>query len=170
MKTESHPRSFRMKTTLSRITCTKRPTSSLLSVPWKSSSISVFPCTPLLSCFKSKGKMQYSGDIFGNFPWGADRGLDENVKISLLFSWWSPVSLLWCSTETFCGEVKLWQAASSVATNCSLLSNWTLSVKLSGNTHSSEMYNVYFNAKYVSCMLPWSVSFSLEVIQQNKSF
>jgi len=33
LKTESHSRSFRMKTALSRITCTKWPTSSPLSVP-----------------------------------------------------------------------------------------------------------------------------------------
>lgn len=67
-KTEFHPRNFRMKVTLSRITCTKWPTSSLLSVPSELSSIWVCPCTSLLSCFKSKGKMQDSGETFGDFP------------------------------------------------------------------------------------------------------
>lgn len=168
LKTESHPRSFRMRTALSRVTCTKCPTSSLLSVPSKLSSVSVSSSSPLLSGSKSKEKTQLSGDIFGDFPWGGDRGFDENVKTSLLFLWWSAVSLLWCSTEAFWAEGKLRQAEVPVALKCSFLSNWIFSVNLSGNTHLSETYN--FNDKYVNCELLWSLSFSQKVVQQSKFF
>lgn len=161
-QTESQLRSFRTKAILSWIAPTKWPTSPLLSVPWKLSSVWVSPWTWLLSCFKSRGKIQCSGDIFGDFPWGADRGLDENVKISLWFMLWSPISLSWCSVEVISGEVTSQQAAC-----CLLPSNCMFSVKLSGNTHSSEMQNIYCNVKHINYTLYWSLSF---LIGKNKFF
>lgn len=159
LKTESQLRNFRTKTLLSRIARTKWPTSSLLSVPWKLSSVWVSPWTRLPSCFKSRGKTQCSGDVFGDFPWGAERGLDENVNISFWSMLWSPVSSCWRSVEVISGEVKSQQAESWVAACCSLPSNWTSSVKPSGNTHSSEMQNIYCSVKHINYTLYWSLSF-----------